>query len=124
MAIVVAVAMGGAAGSVVRYALASWLTHAFRLGGSGTMVVNLIGAFSLGVFFGMLESRYPTVPAAVRIGLATGVLGSFTTFSSYMADVVTHVEAGRFIVAVALLAATLVLGLIAMVGGLAAGRAV
>ena len=124
MAVVVAVALGGAAGSVLRYALASWITHFARLGGSGTFVVNIIGAFGLGVFFGMLESRYPSVSPVVRIGVATGVFGGFTTFSSYMADVVTHVEAGRVAMAIALLTATLVVGLVAMVAGLALGRSV
>lgn len=123
MAVVFAVAAGGAAGSLLRYGLALWITHVARLGGSGTFVVNLIGTFGLGVFFGLIESRYPSVPAAVRIGVAAGVFGGFTTFSSYMADVVTHAEAGRLAVAVGLLAATTILGLLAMVAGLAAGRA-
>ena len=123
MAAVVAIALGGAAGSVLRYALAAWITYFARLGGSGTFVVNIAGAFGLGVFFGILEARYPSIPPVIRLGVATGIFGGFTTFSSFMADVVTHAEAGRLPIAIALFAATRILGIIAMVGGLAIGRA-
>ncbi|MSQ31158.1 MAG: fluoride efflux transporter CrcB, partial [Dehalococcoidia bacterium] len=94
-----------------------------RLGGSGTLAVNVIGAFGLGVLLGLIEARYPSMPRAVSVGIASGVFGGFTTFSSYMADVVAHAEAGRIAVAASLLAATAILGMLAMVAGLAAGRA-
>ena len=123
MQVAVAIALGGAFGSVLRYALSSWVTQATRLGGAGTLAVNLIGAFGLGLLLGLIESRVPSIPRPLSLGLSVGVLGGFTTFSSFMWDVVEHVEAGRWSVAIAMLAATLVLGLIAMVGGLALGRA-
>src|SRR5262245_37714784 len=123
MGAVVAIAVGGAFGSVLRYALAAWVTSALRLGGTGTFVVNILGAFGLGLFFSLVETRFPTTSPMVRLGIATGIFGGFTTFSSYMLDVVTHAEAGRLGVAIALLAGTLVLGVLAMVAGLALGRA-
>lgn len=123
MAVVLAVAAGGAAGSLLRYGLTIWITGLARLGGSGTLAVNVIGAFGLGVLLGLIEARYPSMPRAVSVGIASGVFGGFTTFSSYMADVVAHAEAGRIAVAASLLAATAILGMLAMVAGLAAGRA-
>ena len=123
MPVVVAVAVGGAAGSVLRYALASWVTHATRFGGAGTLAVNIIGAFALGLLLGLIESRFQNIPRPLASGLGIGVLGGFTTFSSFMWDTVEHAEAGRWFVAGALLTVTLVLGLGAMVAGLAVGRA-
>lgn len=121
MPVVVAVAAGGALGSVLRYALSSWVTHTTGFGGTGTMAVNLIGAFGFGLLLGLVETRF--IPRPLGAGLGIGVFGGFTTFSSFMWDVVEHAEAERWFVAVAMLAATVVLGLIAMAAGLALGRA-
>ena len=123
MQVAVAIALGGAFGSVLRYALSSWVTQAMRLGGSGTLVVNLIGAFGLGLLLGLIESRFASLPRPIAVGLGAGVFGGFTTFSSFMWEVVDHAEAGRWFVAFAMLIASVALGLIAMVAGLAAGRA-
>ena len=123
MPTVIAIAAGGALGSVLRYALASWVTQGTRFGGTGTMAVNLIGAFGLGLLLGLIESRFTSIPRPLAAGIGVGVFGGFTTFSSFMWDVVEHAEAGRWFVAVVMIAATVILGLIAMVGGLALGRA-
>jgi CrcB protein len=123
MSVVIAIATGGALGSVLRYALSTWITQSLRVGGTGTLLVNLIGAFGLGLLLGLIESRLTWIPRPVAAGLGIGVFGGFTTFSSFMWDVVEHAEAGRWLLAIALLAGTVVLGLIAMVGGLALGRA-
>ncbi|MEI6137279.1 MAG: CrcB family protein [Chloroflexota bacterium] len=123
MAVVIAVAAGGALGSVLRYLLSIWVTQALRFGGTGTMAVNLIGAFGLGLLLGLIESRFSSIPRPLAVGISAGVFGGFTTFSSFMWDVVDHAESGRWFVAVAMLLATVVLGLLAMAAGLAAGRA-
>ncbi len=123
MAVVIAVAAGGALGSVLRYLLATWVTETTRLGGAGTMAVNVIGAFGLVLLLGIIESRYPSMPRPVALGISAGVFGGFTTFSSFMWDVVDHAEGDRWPVALAMLLGTVVLGLLAMVAGLAAGRA-
>lgn len=123
MPVVIAVAAGGALGSVLRYALSSWVTHGTRFGGTGTMAVNIIGAFGLGLLLGLIESRFSTIPRPLAAGLGVGVLGGFTTFSSFMSDIVEHAQAERVFVAVGMLVLTVLLGLLAMVAGLAAGRA-
>lgn len=122
MPVVIAVATGGALGSVFRYLLSTWVTHGLRPGGTGTLAVNLIGAFGLGLLLGLIESRFQGIPRTVASGIGIGVFGGFTTFSSFMWDVVEHAEAGRWSLAMALLVGTVVLGLVAMVAGLALGR--
>lgn len=123
MPVAIAVAVGGAAGSLLRYALSSWVTHATRFGGSGTFAVNIAGAFLFGLLLGLIESRFQAIPRPLASGLGIGVLGGFTTFSAFMWDSVEHAESGRWFAAAALLTATVVLGLGAMVAGLAVGRA-
>jgi CrcB protein len=77
------VCAGGAAGTAARYLLSSWLE---RFSGAsfpwGTLVVNLLGSFLLGV---VMEVALTTdlVSPTLRITLATGLLGGFTTYSSF-----------------------------------------
>ena len=122
MPVVVSIAVGGALGSLLRYWLSTWVTQATRLGGTGTLAVNLIGAFGLGLLLGLIQSRFPTIPRFVASGIGVGVFGGFTTFSSFMWDVVEHAEAGRLFVATLLLLVTVVVGLLAMVAGVTLGQ--
>lgn len=122
MQVVLAVAVGGALGAVSRYALSSGVSNLLDLRGSGTVVANLLGAFLLGAVVGLTEERWE-LSEPVRTGITVGVLGGFTTFSTYMHDVVYHAEDERWVTSIGVLALTIALGLIAMVGGLAAGRA-
>lgn len=122
MQVVLAVAAGGALGAVSRYALSSGVTNLLDLRGSGTFVANVLGAFLLGAIVGLTEERWE-LSEPVRTGITVGVLGGFTTFSTYMYDVVAHVEDDRWMTSVGMLGLTVALGLTAMVGGLALGRA-
>ncbi|MDA0352767.1 MAG: CrcB family protein [Chloroflexi bacterium] len=122
MQVVLAVAAGGALGAVSRYALSSGVTNALNLHGGGTFVANVLGAFLLGAVIGLTEERW-VLSETARTGITVGVLGGFTTFSTYMYDVVHHAEGDRWVTSALMLALTIVFGLVAMVGGLAAGRA-
>ena len=121
MQVVLAVAAGGALGAVSRYAVSTGVANVIDLNGSGTFVANLIGAFLLGVVIGLTEERWD-LSEPVRAGITVGVLGGFTTFSTYMYDVVSHAEDDRWITSAGFLALTVAFGLVAMVAGLAAGR--
>jgi CrcB protein len=69
----------------------------------------------------LTEERWE-LSETVRNGITVGVLGGFTTFSTYMWDVVYHAEGERWVTGGSLLVVTVVLGLGAMLGGLAVGR--
>jgi fluoride exporter len=91
---VACVALGGALGSVLRFAVSQW--SAQRFGDSfpwGTLSVNLLGSFAFGALWGL----GPTVSASplLRALLLSGVLGGFTTFSSFMFDSARLFEAER-----------------------------
>ena len=107
--VVLAVGLVGGLGAVARFALTG--TVSSRVGGAfpwGTLAVNLSGAFLLGVLFGAaLDGN------AYRIA-ATGFLGAFTTFSTWMFDSHRLGEDGRLRLGVANLLGSLVLGLAAV----------
>lgn len=122
MPIPIAIALGGALGSWLRYVLATEVTDRAGVIGAGTFAVNIVGAFVLGVVFGLIEVRFPDTPRWVGSGISIGVLGGFTTFSSYTLDAIHQVEDGRWALAVAYVVGTVVLGLLAAVAGVALGR--
>jgi CrcB protein len=78
----IGVAVLGAAGAYARFAVAGWVT-ALRGGGDfpiGTLVVNLTGAFALGLLTGL------SAGADAALVLGTGLLGAYTTFSTWMVE--------------------------------------
>jgi fluoride exporter len=116
------VAIFGAAGAVSRYALDGWvsdLTHGqFPW---GTFVVNLLGAFALGIVVALTTERL-ILSSDWRVALGIGYLGAFTTFSTYAYETVKLAEDGAVGLALFNSVGMLALGLIAAVLGLAVGR--
>jgi CrcB protein len=93
------VAIGGAIGSVSRYVLS---TAVLRVSGTllpiGTFAVNLVGCVTFGAIIGAAEQRFILTPEA-RAFLLVGVLGGFTTFSSYAFESFALMQDGQFAVA-------------------------
>ncbi len=85
-AVLAAVALGGALGSVARYlavnGLATWLGRAFPY---GTLTVNVVGSFLMGLALALLVQR-GLLGEPWRAGLMVGVLGGFTTFSAFAGE--------------------------------------
>lgn len=87
------VGVGGLLGAVLRYWLGSLVQIAF--GGRfpvGTLAVNVLGCFGIGVLMGWMEVRQPLSPE-VRLFAIVGVLGGFTTFSTFSYDTVELLRA-------------------------------
>jgi CrcB protein len=119
---IVAVAVGGVLGSWLRWRIG--VHWPVRLGQfpATTLVINLTGAFVLGtVVATWLERRPQRLLAHALAG--TGVLGSYTTFSTMAVEAVTLVELGHVVRAGTYLALSLVLGVAAFAVGLCLGRA-
>ena len=116
---VVLVALGGAVGAVLRYGLG---LAGLRWAGAGlpwgTWAANAVGCLLIGVAIPLVRGD------GARLALVVGVLGAFTTFSTYSADTVLLWEAGRRGLAVANAAGSVVVGLACVGLGLAVGRAV
>lgn len=92
----IAVAIGGAVGAVMRWLMASGVQK--LAGGAfpwGTFAVNAIGSFLLGLLFVWLVER-STASELVRLALTVGLLGAFTTFSTYSLESIRLLQEGAF----------------------------
>jgi CrcB protein len=96
MNMVLLVALGGALGSIARYLMASRIQTAtgwnFPL---GTVLVNILGCFLIGILYVLLVAR-PDPRHELRALLITGVMGGFTTFSSFSLETVTMAMNGNY----------------------------
>jgi len=112
-----AIALGGAIGSVARYVLTGFIV---RLGGPtfplGTFVVNVIGCCVFGALAGLTSARLSISPE-VRLFWFTGILGGFTTFSSYAFESFLLVREGHFLAAGVNIAGQVLLGLVTLAAG-------
>ena len=109
MSQILAIAAGGAVGSVLRYGLSTWV-HALLGRGFpyGTLAVNVLGCLAMGVLFVLLVERMGE-SAVWRAGLLIGVLGGFTTFSTFSIETFNLIEQGAWVRAVANMSGSLVL---------------
>ena len=116
------VALGGALGALARYGISGWVYD--RLGENfpwGTLVVNLVGCLALGLVIRWLQVS--AVSPEVRPFLTIGVLGAFTTFSTFSYETVALLQEGQWLRAGLYMGGSVVLGLIAMVAGMALATA-
>lgn len=117
-----AIALGGALGSVARYVTATLVVQATGTGFPwGTLTVNVIGGFLIGVIAELIASRW-SVPPELRGFLITGILGGFTTFSAFSLEMVGMIERHSFASAAAYVIGSVVLSLGATFIGLWAVR--
>ena len=106
------VALGGAIGSVSRYLVGTWAQTASQSIDFpyGTLTVNLIGCFIIGFLSQLVESRGVFTPET-RALVLIGVLGGFTTFSSFGNDSINLLRDGKTLNALANVGANVIFGL-------------
>ncbi len=91
---VVIVFLGGALGSVARYLVATWAVNAWGADfPRGTVIVNLVGSFLISLVLG-LALETPAISPQLRLFLTTGVMGGFTTYSSFNYETLHFLEEG------------------------------
>jgi len=117
------VAVGGAIGSLLRYYVG---LGSLRLTGPGfpwgTLIVNVVGCFIIGVFAEMIMRRF-NASVELRLLLITGFLGGFTTFSAFSLDAITLFERGEVFAGGIYIAASVGLSMVAVMAGLGLMRA-
>ncbi|TAX34770.1 fluoride efflux transporter CrcB [Rhizobium leguminosarum] len=117
------VAVGGAIGSLLRYYVGQW---ALRLMGPafpwGTLVVNIVGCFVIGVLAELIARKF-NASVELRLLLITGFLGGFTTFSAFSLDAISLFERGEAVAGGIYIAASVGLSMAAVIAGLAVMRA-
>lgn len=122
--------IGGGVGATLRYAIVAGADRAFRGDDPGfpigTLVVNLVGSLLIGLVGGLVLSGGPSeddTQELWRLAVVVGVLGGFTTMSSFAADTVKLAESGRVLAAIGYVVLTNVgCVLVAAAGGLVASR--
>lgn len=122
MPAVLAVAAGGALGSVLRYGVTllvqGWLGRFFPY---ATLFINVSGSFLMGFLFVLTLDRVSIDPA-LRAGILTGVLGGYTTFSTFSMETLALLEEGAWLRAGLYLGLSLLLGLTAAWAGATLAR--
>jgi CrcB protein len=121
--IIAVIALGGALGSLARWGVGQALPHATTGFAWSTFLDNVPGAFLLGILMAFMLDLWATT-RLVRPFLGVGVLGGYTTFSTWMLDTHGIVAGGDYVVAMAYVLSTLVVGLLAVWLGAVTGRAV
>jgi CrcB protein len=106
------VGAGGFLGTVSRYVLGGWVHHVLTNTSFpyGTLVVNAVGCFLIGLLSGLAESRSVFGPE-VRLFVFIGVLGGFTTYSSFAYETFALARETQYLAAAANLLAQMILGL-------------
>lgn len=119
---ILAIAGGGALGAVARFGVSNgvyrWLGRDFPW---GTLAVNLLGSFVMGLLFVLLLER-ALLPPEVRAAVLVGFLGAFTTFSTFALETLTLVEQGETLRALLNIAASVLVCLFACWLGIVSAR--
>ena len=117
------VALGGALGASGRYALGGAMTRALGAGFPwGTLAVNVLGGFLMGLLMGWLALK--TGSENLRLFLAVGVLGGFTTFSAFSLETINMIEGKSYGAAASYVSASVIFSVAAVFIGLVISRKV
>lgn len=120
-----AVLLGGGIGSVFRYlvtfGVSQWLGPGFPW---WTFIINVTGSFVIGVVAEVVQTRAFAGAPLLRIFLMTGILGGYTTFSTFSLDTAQLLQERAALLAFAYAAGSVLLGLAAAFGGIAMARAI
>ncbi len=120
---VLLIALGATMGATLRYYLTIWAATQLGIGFPyGTLLVNGIGSFVLGFFLILVSVRMQSSNMHLRLLVATGFCGSLTTFSTFSYETVELLNNGNLTGAFVNVAGSLVLGLLAVVAGIALAR--
>lgn len=117
-----AVGIGGALGSLARHAVNVFFGHVLESSVPyATATVNLVGSFVIGLMAGLIAHATIAMSANVRTFVFVGVLGGFTTFSSFALDTLTLSQGGQLSIAFWNVTVQVVLGLAAVYAGYSVG---
>jgi CrcB protein len=117
------VGLGGAIGAVLRYLTGVAVGQVWRDGFPlATLLVNVSGSLAMGLLVGLLARTLPPGQNEIRLFLAVGVLGGFTTFSAFSLDVIALIERGDIVPAIAYVFASVIVSVLALWLGLSLMR--
>jgi CrcB protein len=113
-----AISAGGALGANARYLVASWATTQWGTQFPvGTLLINVSGSFVIGLYLTLATERFTGHPA-VRLFVATGFLGGYTTFSTFSVEALRLIETGNAAAGISYMVASVVLSIVAAAIGM------
>jgi fluoride exporter len=118
------VGIGGALGAMARLAiggLVGALPNGFPL---STFLINFAGSLAMGVLVGVLAKTTPQFQNEIRLFVAVGLFGGFTTFSSFSLDAISMIERGDVLLAAAYVVGSVLFGIAGLWIGMQAMRVV
>ncbi|NQU57110.1 MAG: fluoride efflux transporter CrcB [Rhodospirillales bacterium] len=116
--ILFSVAFGGALGATLRYLLMSAIGHVVHAGFPyATLTVNVLGSFALGALIEIMALSW-SPGQEMRSFLVVGVLGAFTTFSTFSQDVIFLIERGQMVSAGGYIALSVLLSIAGLLAGM------
>jgi CrcB protein len=117
------IALGGAAGAIARYQVASMIQDRLPIGFPyGTFIVNITGCAVMGFVTPLLTERLVSHPNW-RFLIPIGFIGAYTTFSTFELETFLAVSEGAWPIALANVVASVIVGYAALWGGVVAARA-
>ena len=123
MPVIVGVALGGALGASARYSLDHLIEQrSFSIFPWATFTINVSGCLLIGLITEALVDRHH-LPAWIRVGLVMGVIGGYTTFSTYAQEALSLFDAHDAAVALAYAVGSVAVGIAAVYAGQLVGRA-
>lgn len=124
MPVYLAVALGGALGSLARYGLDRFIERrSFAVFPWSTFTINASGCFLIGLVIVVLVDRHH-LPAWFRVGVTMGVVGGYTTFSTYAQETLDLFQEGRSELALLYAVGSIALGVAAVYAGMRLGRSI
>lgn len=112
--------VGAGIGGATRHAVNVWAARMFGPGFPfGTLIVNVLGSFLMGLLVGLFAYRAGLVPQHARLFLTTGILGGFTTFSTFSLDAAILFERHTYSMAITYIVGSVVVSIAALFLGLA-----
>lgn len=117
MKIILAVGLGSFIGGISRYLISLFIQNKFlSTFPYGTMFVNILGCFLIGAIYALSDKG--NVSPVWRMFLATGIMGGFTTFSSFSNETVSMLREAEYVPAFSYVAFSVVIGLAATIAGI------
>ncbi|OUL18831.1 fluoride efflux transporter CrcB [Nostoc sp. 106C] len=120
---VMAIALGAIPGALGRYFITEFTKATFGKDFSyyGTFFINVTGCFIIALFYTLNEQKFKTLSPEIRLAIATGFCGAYTTFSTYGLESFTQIDKGNTTVALLYWLGSMVVGMFAVQLGVILG---
>lgn len=119
-----AIALGAIIGALSRYYLSEWSKIIFGkdFGYYGTFLINVTGCFIIALFYTLNAERFKNLAPEIRLIIATGFCGAYTTFSTYGLETFTQLDKGNTLIALLYFVGSAIIGIIAIQLGVIVAR--